>query len=184
MATVTICRDFGRSCWMGDIMGHLDHLSNIPAAMHWLIKTRVYFLLQQSLLWIQAVLQSRCPPVDLAFQLAASILAASSYQLMISLLQAKSSMKHHTPALWYSRLEVTSTLISWPSWACLNSGEQASGAFLCAQKEKRARNIVNDSSVYYSLKDVAWVVKPCDSILCGFLLNHFIHPFIHLTNMF
>ena len=96
-------------------------------------------------------------------------------------------MKHHTPALRYNCLEeteVTSTLISWPSWPCLNSGEQASGAFLCAQKEKRARNIVSDRSVYYSLNDVAWVVKPCDSILCRFLLNHFIHPFIHLTNMF
>ena len=49
-------------------------------------------------------------------------------------------MKHHTPALRYNCLEgteVTSTLISWPSWPCLNSGEQASGAFLCAQKESK-----------------------------------------------
>ena len=141
----------------GRYYGPIDHLWNILAAMHWLTKTRVYFLLQQSLLWVQAVLQSRCPPVDLAFQPAASVLAASPYQLMTSLLQGKSSMKHHTPALRYNLegTEVTSTLISWPSWPCLNSGEHLSVAFLCAQKEKRARNIVSGNSVYYSLKDVS-----------------------------
>lgn len=112
-----------RACWMGDIMGQLDGLWNIPAAMCW--------LQQQSLLWIQAILQSRCPPIGLA----------SPYQLMIPqpLPQGKSSMDNHTPALRDHHLEgteVMSTPISWFSQPCLNSGEQASVALWCAQKEK------------------------------------------------
>ena len=93
-------------------------------------------LLAQSLLWIQAILQSRCPPMGLA----------SPYQLMIPqpLLQGKSSMDNHTPALRDHHLEgaeLMSTHISWFSQPCLNSGEQASVALRCAQKEKRARNV-------------------------------------------
>lgn len=88
-------------------------------------------LLVQSLLWILAVLQSRCPPIGLA----------SPYRLVIPqpLPQGKSSTDNHTPALRGHHLEgteVMSTPISWFSQPCLNSGEQASVALRCAQKEK------------------------------------------------
>ena len=63
-----------RACRVGPSVDQPAHLWNIPSTTHWLSTTRVAFLLIQSLLWIRAILQSKCPPAGFAMQAAASIL--------------------------------------------------------------------------------------------------------------